>query len=497
MGAILRFPTLSAVVLGSFAVLGYAPFYVYPATILALAGLFHLWGQAAGARRMALLGFAFGLGLFGAGISWLYVSLHDFGGMPMLPAALATTAFCAFLALFPATAGYLAARFPSHTRIWLFPATWVLIEWVRGWIFTGFPWLAAGYSQVPYSPLAGFAPIFGIYGVSLLTAACAAFIAAALSTRLQRKWLALSLLGFWVGGSAVSHIGWSTPQGTPVSFSLLQGNIAQDLKWREDELQHTLQTYRKMVLTSHAQLIVLPEMAFPLLLENLPSGYLDDLARHARDNGGDVLVGVPEAERSNGETRYYNSMLSYGSAPQQTYRKSHLVPFGEFIPFKPLIGWVYRELLHIPLADLAAGEPGQLPMQLAGQRVAFNICYEDVFGEEIIRQLPEATLLVNVSNDAWYGRSLAAHQHLQMSQARALETARMVLRATNTGATAFIDRDGRVLNQLPHFTLAALDGTAQGYAGTTPYVRWGNMPVVAMIFLVMAAAGWRHRKQGK
>jgi len=495
LGATLRFSTFYPALLGCFAVLGYAPFYLYPATILALAGLFHLWNRAADAKRMALQGFAFGLGLFGTGISWLYISLHDFGGMPMLPAALATAAFCAFLALFPAVAGYLAARFSSHTRIWLFPATWVLIEWVRGWIFTGFPWLTAGYSQVPYSPLAGFAPVVGIYGVSLLTATCAALVAATLSGRLRKKSLTWALLGFWVGGSAVSHVEWSTPQGAPVSFSLLQGNIAQDLKWREDELQHTLQTYRKMVMASHARLIVLPEMAFPLLIENLPPGYLDDLARHARDNGSDALVGVPEAERSNGETRYYNSMLSYGSAPQQTYRKSHLVPFGEFIPFKPLIGWIYRELLHIPLADLAAGETGQVPMRLAGQRVAFNICYEDVFGEEIIRQLPEATLLINVSNDAWYGRSLAAHQHLQMSQARALETARMVLRATNTGATALIDRDGRLLSQLPHFTLAALDGTAQGYSGATPYVRWGNMPVVAVVLLILGAAGWHRRKK--
>ncbi len=483
MGIISRFPVVSAVLLGSITVLGYAPFYLYPATILALAGLFYLWHRETSIKRMAWLGFAFGMGLFGAGISWLYISLHDFGGMPMLPAALATAAFCAFLALFPTAVGYLTGKFPGPARLWLLPALWVLIEWIRGWIFTGFPWLAVGYSQVPYSPLAGFAPILGIYGVSLLTAACAAIVAATLAGLLTKKRLAFWLLGFWFTGAVVSHIDWSHPQGAPVSFSLLQGNIAQDLKWREDELQHTLQIYRAMVMASRAQLIVLPEMAFPLLLEDLPPGYLDSLGRHAQDNGSDVLVGIPEVERSAGETRYYNSILSYGSAPQQAYRKSHLVPFGEFIPFKTLIGWIYREILHIPLADLEAGVPTQAPMRLAGQRVAFNICYEDVFGEEIIRQLPEATLLVNVSNDAWYGHSLAAHQHMQMSQARALETSRMVLRATNTGATALIDRDGRVLGQLPHFTRASLDGMVQGYTGTTPYVRWGNAPVIILLFI--------------
>ncbi len=486
-----------ACLLGGSAVLGYAPFYFYPATILALAGLFYLWHRSATASDMAWLGLAFGMGLFGAGISWIYVSLHDFGGMPMLPAALATTAFCGFLALFPAAAGYLLGKFPTASRTWLAPALWVLIEWIRGWIFTGFPWLAVGYSQIPYSPLVGLAPILGIYGVSLATAACAALIAAKLGNHLNKKQLALYLAAFWVGASVLAHIEWSRPYGNPVSFSLLQGNIAQDLKWREDELQHTLDTYEKLVLASQAQLIVLPEMAFPQLKEDLPPGYLGKLVNHARHQGGDLLVGVPEAVRSEGEARYFNSMLSFGSASPQTYRKSHLVPFGEFIPFKPLIGWIYRELLHIPLADLAAGTADQAPMQLAEQKIALNICYEDVFGEEIIRPLPEATLLINVSNDAWYGRSLAADQHLQMSQARALETARMVLRATNTGATAMIDRDGRILSRLPHFTRASLDGIAQGYGGATPYVRWGNAPAVAMLFLMIIAAGWRQYRKDK
>ena len=497
MSAIFNHPgcqIIVAVVLGSLAVLGYAPFYFYPVTILALAGLFYLWGNATSARRMAALGFAFGLGLFGTGVSWIYISLHDFGGMPMPLAAFATTAFCAFISLLPALAGWVLGKATPATRSIAAPLLWVTQEWVRGWIFTGFPWLAVGYSQVPYSPLAGFAPLFGIYCVSLLTAFCAALIAGTFSGQISKKQLALWLLGFWLSGAALKHITWSEPHGTPVRFSLLQGNIAQDLKWREDELQHTLRTYQQMVLASHAQLIVLPEMAFPLLLEDLPKGYLEALAQHAKTQGSDLLVGVPEVRLKGSETVYYNSMLSYGTAPTQTYRKSHLVPFGEFIPFKPLFGWIYRELLHIPLSDLTSGERNQPPMALAGQRVAVNICYEDVFGEEIIRPLPEATLLINASNDAWYGTSLAAHQHLQMSQARALETARMVLRATNTGATAVIDRDGRVLAEAPHFTLATLEGTVQGYTGATPYTRWGNIPVISLIFLVLGVL-WRRKKK--
>jgi len=494
LGAILRFPAISAILLGSFAVLGFAPFYFYPATILALTGLFFLWRQPATSRQMAKLGFAFGLGFFGAGVSWIYISLHDFGEMPMLVAGFATAAFSAFLALFPALAGWYAGKFSSATKQLAIPLLWVLQEWIRNWIFTGFPWLAVGYSQVPYSPLAGLAPIFGIYGVSLAVTACAALIAATLAGALSKKRLTLLLALFWFGGAALLHIEWSQPNGKPVSFSLLQGNIAQDLKWREDELKHTLQIYRKMALASQAQLIVLPEMAFPLLLEDLPVDYLASLAQHARQQGGDVLVGVPEARRELDGIHYFNSMLSYGTSPTQTYRKSHLVPFGEFIPFKPLLGWVYRDLLHIPLADLDSGGTDQRPFQINNQKIAMNICYEDVFGEEIIRQLPEATLLVNVSNDAWYGRSLAAHQHMQMSQARALETSRMVLRATNTGATAAINRDGRVLAEVPHFKQATLEGQVQGYIGTTPYVRWGNWPVITLIILAIGVLWGRKKK---
>ncbi len=479
---------------GAIAVLGYAPFYFYPTSILALAGLFYFWQASPTAKQAAGLGFAFGMGLFGAGVSWIYVSLHDFGGMPAIAAFIATAAFCAFISLLPAGAGFMLIRFFPAARLLAAPLLWTLQEWVRGWIFTGFPWLVSGYSQVPYSPLAGFAPVFGIYGVSLLTAICAGLIASALSSRLSKKQLALWLVGLWVAGSALKHVNWSEPAGKPISFSLLQGNIAQDLKWREDEVLNTLRLYRDMALASQAQLIVLPEMAFPLLLEELPQGYLNELVQHVRNNGGDILVGAPEIQRTSEQTVYYNSMLSYGTAPTRAYRKSHLVPFGEFIPLKPVFGWIYESLLHIPLADLASGGKNQPPLALSGQKIGMNICYEDVFGEEVIRPLPEATLLINASNDAWYGRSLAADQHMQMSQARALETARVMLRATNTGATAVIGRDGRVLAKLPHFTRATLEGTAQGYRGTTPYVLWGNIPAVALIFSGLGVLWVRKKK---
>lgn len=477
-----------AALLGSFAVLGFAPFYIYPATILSLVGLLYLWTKSENARQAAWLGFFYGLGLFIAGIYWIYISLHDFGGMPWWMAAFSTFCLCAFLSLFPALVGWLGKR--SSFLLLSAPILWALSEWVRSWIFTGFPWLAIGYSQTPNSPLAGFIPVFGIYGVSLLTAIAASLIVLYLQ-KSRRKLVVAVFLALWVAGAVLKMVPWTSPTGEPISVALLQGNISQDLKWQEDEAQRTLDKYLQLVTDTDAKLIVLPETALPMLLQHVPLDYLSELKAHASKLDGDILFGVVEYE---GES-FYNSMLSIGNSPSQTYRKTHLVPFGEFIPLKSVFGWIYKDWLNIPLTDLARGGFDQKPLNIAGQKIAVNICYEDVFGEEIIYQLPEATILVNTSNDAWYGESLAAYQHMQISQARALETGRMMLRATNTGATAIIDKDGEVLSHLPHFRTGILEGEVQGYEGSTPYIRFGNW-----LFLLSAIAGlvcllWLRKKK--
>ena len=434
--------------------------------------------------------------MFLSGASWVYVSLHDFGAMPAPLAMLATFLFCALLAALPAAAGYAGARFDAPPALKLslvVPAIWTLSEWIRGWIFTGFPWLAAGYSQVPLSPLAGYAPVLGIYGVTLAVAVSAGLLA----TLSQRAFpfilhpSAFCLLAIWSAGFGLKQIAWTTPVGEPVTVSLLQGNVAQDLKWSSEGVRAALETYRTLANSAPGRLVVLPETALPLFLDQVPPDYLAELAARARANGGDVLVGVPE--RGPG-SEYYNSVISYGAAPSQTYRKSHLVPFGEFIPLRPVLGWIVS-VLAIPLQDFSRGPGDPQPLAVAGQRVAVNICYEDAFGEEIIRQLPQATLLANVSNVAWFGRSLAPRQHLQISQARALETGRSMLRATNTGVTAVIDARGEVVAQAPEYATAAVTHMVQGYGGATPYVRWGNAALLALCLAALAAARWaRSRK---
>ena len=506
---------LAALILGALTPLGFAPFYLFFIPCLTAAGLCALWLELPGARRGFMLGFAFGLGLFGVGVSWVFVSLHDFGGMPASLAAFATFLFCAVLALFPALTGLVQAgwRVPATIKALLvIPALWVLFEWLRGWAFTGFPWLALGYAQIPASPLAGFAPLLGIYGVSLATMIVAGALALCISralprgdayphlqgqalqagrfrSALQSGAIVAALLSI---GFAFKHVNWTEPTGALLSVSLLQGNITQDIKWQEQTAASTLETYRELVLATPSRLMVLPETALPLFLHEVPHAYLEELAAHAKHNGGDLLIGVPE---SPGPDAYYNSVISLGTAHSQTYRKAHLVPFSEFIPLKPLIGWVYDDLLHMPLADFTAGDLEQKPLTIAGQKIAITNCYEDLFGEQVIRQLPQATLLVNVSNDAWFGRSLGPQQHLQISQARALETGRWMLRATNTGVTAFIDSSGRVVSRAPEFVTTALTGQAQGLQGSTAYVRWGNYAVLgcvaALLLLALVLTGRR------
>lgn len=494
---------LLAALLGSAAVLGFAPFYWWPVPLVALTGLAWMLRQAHSANRAAVIGFAFGFGHFITGVSWVYVSMHNFGGMPMPIAAFATAFFCTYLALFPAAVAWLTRRTPAPdgARLgFVFGAAWALSEWVRGWMFTGFPWLAVGYAQSPYGPLSSYFAFAGVYGVSLATAVSAGALAwwspwsrARLgAARLFSHPALVLVLCVWVPALGLRAVDWTTPAGDPVTVSLAQGNIEQDIKWRPELVDRSLRTYLEMTQSSTSRLILLPETAVPMFDSEVPPEYFELLAQHARKNQGDVLVGVPQAVAGD-PPRYYNSVRSFGSAPGQLYQKHHLVPFGDYFPQWSFISWIMSKL-EIPMSSFSRGPAVQRPMDVAGQRVAVNICYEDVFGEEIIRQLPEATLLANFTNDAWWGDSIASEQHLQMAQARAQETGRYMLRATNTGVTAIIDQHGRVKSAAPEFVATMLHGTAQGYQGATPYTRWSNWPVLVLSALMLLAPWGRYGK---
>ena len=493
-----RLTTVAALLLGIASVFGFAPFGAWGVSVLSLAGLFWLWQRAATPRQAAWIGYAYGIGLFGAGASWTYIALHTFGGMAAVLAAIGAGGFCAYLALFPALAGWLAARLAargSSARLGIAAGAWAVTEWLHSIGYPGFPWLASGYTQVT-GPLAGFAPVGGVFLVGLAVAAIAALCVhsgGALESghRLSAAGTALAILALALSGIALGTIEWSRPEGEPVTVSLVQGDIDQEIKFDPEYREKTLAIYADLAGRAKGRLIVLPESALPMFADEVPASYVSQLRADAGRNGGDLLTGVflfEPRQRDDEEDRYYNSVVSIGASPTQIYRKRHLVPFGESIPARPLLGWLIRNVLAIPLADQASGPAGQQPMNVAGQRVAVNICYEDTFGGELIRQLPAATLLVNFTNDAWYGHSLAAEQHLQMSAMRALETARPMLRATNTGITSIIDQRGVERARLPWFTRGVLEGSIAGRTGTTPYVRFGDSVAVGAALLLILVA---------
>lgn len=490
-----RFPLLVALAAGAASVFAFAPFGAWPVAFVTVAMLFRLWSHAPTPGAAARVGFAFGTGYVLAGVSWVYVSLHDFGMMPMPLAAVATLGFCLYLALWPALAGYLQARLPGGPAwklVATMPALWTLAEWTRGWLLTGFPWLALGNSQTD-TPLVGFAPVAGVYGMTLATTLVAGAIAAfaGASGRARAAMVAL-VAAVFIAGGVLRTIAWTTPAGPGLEVALVQGNIAQDLKFDPGQYDRILATYGKLVTSTRAKLTVLPETAIPRFFDAIDPDFLDTLANHAKAADGDILLGAPTGDL---RTQYYNAVVSIGRSPVQTYAKSHLVPFGEFVP--PAFGWVVN-VLQVPLSSFSRGPTDQKPLALAGERVAVNICYEDAFGAEIIRQLPEATVLVNVSNVAWFGRSLAPDQHLQISRLRAYETGRAMLRATNTGMTAIIDPYEREVKVLEPFTEAVLVGRVQGYTGATPYVRAGDAPalVLAALLALLGALGSGRFRRG-
>tara|TARA_Y100001934_G_C12375193_1_gene788777 strand:- start:2412 stop:3959 length:1548 start_codon:yes stop_codon:yes gene_type:complete len=477
------FHLIIVLLLGAITVLGFAPFYLFPIPVITVACLLYFWRKSTSPIQAATLGFFFGMGMFGVGVTWIYISLHEFGALPMPTAIFLLIILCAYLSLYITIIGWLIKKFHfGEPLVWvIFVASiWTLSEWLRGVMpFFGFPWLTMGYSQAPFSPIVGYAAVTGVYGISLVLILSSACISLFFEREL-RSWRNIIFLPIiWFVGFSLQFINWGEPQGDPVTVSLLQGNISQEMKWNPEHVTHTMGTYAKLALNSNSRLIVAPEISLPLTRDKVSDKYLAQISTHAKENNGDILIGMVETENNSGS--YYNSMFSFGISPEQIYRKFHLLPFGEFIPFKPVFGWIINSL-KIPLTDFSRGELKQKPMNIAGQSVAVNICYEDAFGEELIYKLPQASLLVNVSNDAWFGRSIGPYQHLQVSQMRALETGRYMLRATNTGVSAIINERGVVIQQADIFKETILHGLVQGYTGSTPFVFFGNSLVLGFVW---------------
>ena len=463
---------------GTMLPLAFAPFDLFPVAVIVPALLFRSWLRATPLRAF-WRGYLFGLGMFAVGASWIQISIHQFG-LPVLLFSVSVTAlFVAIVSLYPALLGFVANRFfkdSDRLRLLLvFPALWTLTEWLRGWLFSGFPWLNLGYSQIN-AGLAGLAPVLGVYGVSwavAFTAGTLCYLFGA-SARTWRPYLLL-LITLWVSASLSGRLSWTRPVSGPLQIALVQGNISQPLKWLPSQRVATLERYLELSRPYlGVDLIVWPETAIPAFyFEAKP--FLQHLADLADKFGTEFIIGLPYRKR--GAAEYFNSVISIGKQPG-IYHKRHLVPFGEYLPLEPVLGPLLT-FLRVPLSGFSSGDAVQPALNAARHTIGASICYEGAFGEEVIDALPKAGLLVNVSNDAWFGDSIAPHQHLEMARMRALEGGRFLLRATNTGISAVIDPKGKVIARSPQFEATALGAEIRAYGGTTPYVYMGNMAVIA------------------
>jgi len=446
-----------------------------------------------GARAAAALGLVFGTAWVGVGTWWLFISLHTYGGLPAWLAVVSIAALSAALSL------YLAAGFAAFARwrsgvAWrdalLFGAVWLLAELARGIIFTGFPWLASGYAQVD-SPIAALAPWLGVYALGFVVVVLAAWPVLGRRVALRARALPVVVLALvLIAGALLGPRQFTQPNGT-LSVTLLQGNVSQDEKFSLAEMPKALAWTREQLLVARGELVVGPETVIPLLPSQLDPGYWNELAEHFRRGPQAALIGLPLGDETVG---YTNSAAGLSAAtasmPLGFYRydKHHLVPFGEFIPTG--FHW-FTELMNIPLGDFNRGVVGAPSFAFHGERIGANICYEDLFGEELAARFVDPanapTMFANISNIGWFGDSPAIAQHLQISRMRALEFQRPMLRATNTGATVVIDHAGRVTASLAPHTQGVLDGEVRGRTGLTPFAMWAARFGVWPLWLLGAA----------
>jgi len=464
--------------------LGFAPFGYYAIPIISAALLLLAWMRFT-PKQTFLGGYLFGLGMYGTGVSWMHISINLFGGMNLIGSFLITLLLVLYLAFYPALAGYIMRRwfYPSKPVFLLLsaPAVWVLGEWSRSRIFTGFPWLNIGYSQID-SPLAGLAPIVGVYGVTWVTVFTSGLLVMIFHGKRADKILACVAGGLlWVGTGQLYMMNWTDASGT-ISVALIQGAIPQKLKWKPELRQQSFDLYLELTRPYRdSDLVIWPETAVPALYQQAED-LTDQLQELTRVNKNDLVSGFPFRDPKTGA--YYNSAILFNGGVK-VYHKRHLVPFGEYLPlaglFQPLL-----HMLGIPVSNFTAGFQSKPLLHGSRFNIGISICYEDTFGEEVIEALPQADILVNISNDAWFGDSLAPHQHLQMARMRARETGRYLLRATNTGITAIINEKGWISKRSAQFKPEALVSHALLFTGSTPYTRAGNIPVLVAALVILA-----------
>ncbi|MEN9470694.1 MAG: apolipoprotein N-acyltransferase [Pseudomonadota bacterium] len=487
---------ISALLAGGLLAFAFAPMAIYPLAIFSPALLLLLWLNSS-AERAFVLGLLFGIGFYGIGVSWVFISIHEFAHTSLFLALLITGLFVFILALFTAIQAYLLNRFfPDNNLIKLyliFPSSWVFTEWLRSWILTGFPWLLLGTSQVS-GPLRGYVPILGLFGLSFLISLSASLFLSLFcpflnkrfncqlslikNPRLRFLFPLLGLIILWTSGYALSFVHWTKLVGKPIQVSLIQANIPQQIKWEPQYLQASLIHYQQLTQSHwNSRLIIWPEAAIPLLQEK--AGYfLKQLNKQARQHKTTIITGIPIEK----DFQYYNAMIALG-LDQASYYKQRLVIFGEYLPWWLIWAHGLLNLLDIPMSSFSPGPKHQALFRVANLNLGPFICYEIAY-PSLVRQAlkAKAQLLLTINDDAWFGHSFALAQHLQIGQFQALATGRYLAFLSNTGMTAIVTPQGKLAGKLPAFETGVLTAAVFKTSGMTPWVYLGDDPII--IFLV-------------
>ena len=473
--------------------LGFSPYEFWPVLLLASGCIFYLTHQT-DMRTTLIRGGLFGTGLFGAGTSWVYVSIHEFGSATPPLAALLTLSFVLLL-----TCVFIIPQFYTYNRLkqrfcidktWqkalLFSGLWVLFEWFRTWFLTGFPWLLQGYALLG-TPFQGWAPVVGVYGLSLLMVMTASLITSVFIDRFRFHKGQVVAVGCttlaWLSALPLNNINWTT-QTSKLSFSAIQGNIPQSLKWEPGYLEDTIRTYFNLTRNEWGQdLVIWPENALPIFYSSVRP-VMQQIDREASDNGSTFVTGIPMDDSSTGELRYYNSIVASGVGDGRYY-KQKLVPFGEYVPLESLLRGLI-DFFDLPMSAFSKGAHSQTLLEVPEATIAPYICYEVVYPDFAAEQARGSGLLITISNDTWFGRSIGPLQHYQIARMRSLETGRYMIRGTNDGKTALIDDKGRTVKSITRFEKGVLRGDVPVMKGTTPFMRFGSYPVLLLSLLMVA-----------
>ncbi len=463
----------------------FAPFGQWWLAPVCMAILYWLWRQDS-PGRCAWRGFLFGVGLFAVGVSWIYLTLVRFGGAPPGVALLGTACFIAILAAYPAVAGSLFAHLRGRGALdpWLFASLWTMGEWVRGFLLTGFPWLDLGYS-LDRSPLLAWAPVIGVLGLGFLMALMGAMMA---EVRVRPWSPVLLFLALLLSTPELAHVHPVRKAGAPLTVSLVQGDVSPVIKWDAASERDIISRYLRLTGQAFGRLVVWPETAVPGYTHQLRHAFVPRIQAMAAREHRHFLLGVVEGNAW-GDAPIYNAVMSIGRH-DGFYRKQHLVPFGEYLPWPSVLGPIL-DVLHIPMSGFTPWAHRERALAVHGARIGMTICYEIAYGALVTEELPAATVLANVSDDSWYGHSNEAVQQLQIARLRAAEAGRDLVVATNDGVTAVIDHKGMVAARLAPFRPGVLTAVVQPYTGLTPYDRYGHMPIAAVACLIVLAGAIR------